>query len=73
MSQVGFQPTTPTLERGKTVHALDRAATLIGATFISILKVCILPTERTCVFRMDFIPQHRYLVGLCSGDAICFL
>jgi hypothetical protein len=30
MSQVGFEPTIPVFERAKTVHALDRAATVIG-------------------------------------------
>jgi hypothetical protein len=30
MTWVGFEPTIPVLERAKTVHALDRAATLIG-------------------------------------------
>jgi hypothetical protein len=30
MSLVGFEPTIPVLERAKTIHALDRAATLIG-------------------------------------------
>jgi hypothetical protein len=30
MSQVGFDPTIPTFERAKTVHALDRAATVVG-------------------------------------------
>jgi hypothetical protein len=30
MPQVGFEPTSPVLERAKTVHALDRAATVIG-------------------------------------------
>jgi hypothetical protein len=30
MPQVGFEPTMPVFERAKTVHALDRAATLIG-------------------------------------------
>jgi hypothetical protein len=28
---VGFEPTIPAFERAKTVHALDRAATVIGA------------------------------------------
>jgi hypothetical protein len=32
MPRVGFELTTPVFERGKTVHALDRAATVIGAT-----------------------------------------
>jgi hypothetical protein len=31
MSRVGFQPTIPAFERAKKVHALDRAATVIGA------------------------------------------
>jgi hypothetical protein len=30
MSQVGFEPTIPVFERAKTVHALDRAAIVIG-------------------------------------------
>jgi hypothetical protein len=30
MPQVGFEPTTPVFERAKTVHALDRVATVIG-------------------------------------------
>jgi hypothetical protein len=27
---MGFEPTIPALERAKTVHVLDRAATVIG-------------------------------------------
>jgi hypothetical protein len=30
MPRVGFEPTTPVLERAKMLHALDRAATVIG-------------------------------------------
>jgi hypothetical protein len=30
MTRVGFEPTIPELEREKTVHALDRGATVIG-------------------------------------------
>jgi hypothetical protein len=30
MPQVRFEPTIPVLERAKTVHASDRAATVIG-------------------------------------------
>jgi hypothetical protein len=29
MPRVGFEPTVPVFERAKTVHALDRAATVI--------------------------------------------
>jgi hypothetical protein len=34
MPWVGFKPTTPSFERTKTVHALDRAATVIRITFM---------------------------------------
>jgi hypothetical protein len=30
MSRVGFKPMIPVLEQAKTVHALDRVATVIG-------------------------------------------
>jgi hypothetical protein len=30
MPRVGFEPTIPAFERAKTVHSLDRAATVIG-------------------------------------------
>jgi hypothetical protein len=32
MPQVGFEPTIPVFVRAKTVHILDRAATVIGVT-----------------------------------------
>jgi hypothetical protein len=31
MPRVGFEPTIPVFERPKTIHALDRAATVIGS------------------------------------------
>jgi hypothetical protein len=34
MPRVGFEPTIPTFERAKAVHALDRAATVIGDTSV---------------------------------------
>jgi hypothetical protein len=33
MPSMGFEPTISVLERAKTVHALDRAATVIGIMF----------------------------------------
>jgi hypothetical protein len=30
MPRVGFEPTIPVFERAKTVHALDRSATVVG-------------------------------------------
>jgi hypothetical protein len=35
MPGVGFKPTTPVFEWAKTVHALDRAATVFGAQLIT--------------------------------------
>jgi hypothetical protein len=32
MSRLGFEPTIPEFEPAKTVHALDRVATVIGRT-----------------------------------------
>jgi hypothetical protein len=34
MPQVRFKPTIPVFERAKTVHDLDRAATVIGCSFV---------------------------------------
>jgi hypothetical protein len=39
MPRVGFEPTTPMLERVKIVHAADRVATVIGVLAISYLKL----------------------------------
>jgi hypothetical protein len=36
---VGFEPTIPAFEQAKTVHALDRASTVIGPEKASYLKV----------------------------------
>jgi hypothetical protein len=33
MPRVGYEPTIPVFKRAKTVHALDRAATVIGGRF----------------------------------------
>jgi hypothetical protein len=35
MSRVGFEPTIPVFERAETVHASERAATVIGTEIIS--------------------------------------
>jgi hypothetical protein len=33
--RVGFEPTIPAFERAKTVHALDRVATVIGSKHVA--------------------------------------
>jgi hypothetical protein len=40
MPSVGIEPTIPAFERAKTVHALDRAATVIGGGMAKLLKLC---------------------------------
>jgi hypothetical protein len=39
MPRVGFEPTIPVFEREKTVHALDRAATVIGSFNIYVREI----------------------------------
>jgi hypothetical protein len=51
----------------------------VCTTCFNTLKLCILPTQCICVFRMvvtinsDFYPKQHQPVGLCSGDVMCFL
>jgi hypothetical protein len=40
MPRVGFEPTAPVFERAKTVHALDRAATVISTRSCYDTKFC---------------------------------
>jgi hypothetical protein len=51
MSSVGFEPTIPAFERAKTVHALDRAATVIG-------PVNCLPTKTSYVILLLLCVPH---------------
>jgi hypothetical protein len=39
MPRVGFEPTIPVFEGAKTVHALDRAVTVIGFNFNLVLQI----------------------------------
>jgi hypothetical protein len=51
MPPVEFEPTIPTFERAKTVHALDRATTLIGI-FTNLLPQ---NTDLSIRIKADFI------------------
>jgi hypothetical protein len=42
MPRVGIEPTIPAFERAKTVHASDRAATVIGGSSYSLCKYLII-------------------------------
>jgi hypothetical protein len=39
MPRVGFEPTNPVFERAKTVHALDRAAAVIGRSLRYLVRI----------------------------------
>jgi hypothetical protein len=39
MPEVGFEPTIPVFERAKTVHALDRATTVIGIMDLNVFQI----------------------------------
>jgi hypothetical protein len=47
MPQVGFEPTIPVFERAKTVHALERAATVIGICSTYMPYICIMQTMKS--------------------------
>jgi hypothetical protein len=57
MPWVEFEPTIPVFERAKTVHALDREATVIGMLL-------------RCSTYCDALPESRNIGG-CISD--CFL
>jgi hypothetical protein len=59
MPRVGFEPAIPVFERAKTVHALDRAATVIGITLA-------LPRRKHCV------AIAKTPVNAVSGNNPCF-
>jgi hypothetical protein len=71
---VGFEPTIPVFEQAKTVHVLDRAATVIGCTrntFLLLLLLCNLcshtPSLQQAITLLSFLLQHViYSTSLCS-------
>jgi hypothetical protein len=56
MPQVGFEPTIPVFEWAKTVHALDRAATVIGCTVFITNKYITVWTQIHQFSRLFSIP-----------------
>jgi hypothetical protein len=67
--QVGFEPTIPMFERAKTVHALDRATTVIGSLKPSrIIVVLSLGAQSTCTMRKTYSSAYPFscLVALIA-------
>jgi hypothetical protein len=67
MPQVGFEPTIPVFKRAKTVHALDRAPTVIG---IQVYIVCVCVCVCVCVF---FFFSLINVTFYCVSMAVCLL
>jgi hypothetical protein len=54
MPGVGFEPTIPVFERAKTVHALDRAATVIGGFLVFCHR-----NLNLFVIKKQFLQKHK--------------
>jgi hypothetical protein len=55
MPWVGFEPTIPEFERAKTVHALERAATVIGT------KATTLEKQNSITVSSRFLHHSKYI------------
>jgi hypothetical protein len=62
MPQVKFEPTIPASERAKTVHALDRAAAVIGYQ----ARLAELFTNET--IKYDYLFPYKHSTGLSSSS-----
>jgi hypothetical protein len=59
MPQVEIQPTIPMFERARTIHALDRAATVIGLTSILYFQWFFQPIQGPGLLISSIIIFHR--------------
>jgi hypothetical protein len=69
MSRVGFQPTIQAFEQAKTVHVLDRTATVVGKTRLRQIEIlCILfSTHNVQHLTFNKFPgTHKLFAGLCT-------
>jgi hypothetical protein len=48
MTWVGFEHTVPASERAKTVHALDRSATVTGIVTLTDYYILVMMFEKIC-------------------------
>jgi hypothetical protein len=76
MPRVGFELTTPVFDRAKMVHALDRAATVIGCRgtvsykfIITFYIFFVRNTWNQCIIGLSCLSKrmfHRHLLGVFS-------
>jgi hypothetical protein len=69
MPQVGFKPMIPIFERAKTVHALDRVATVIGSWELYFFKYFKILSYLVIWFLIT-ISSHINLLPSTSTDSI---
>jgi hypothetical protein len=77
MLPVGFEPTILVLERAKTVHALDRAGTVIGSASSTTAKNCtqvknMLHANYLQIFLITCSPSYLS-VYLTHVSLLCFI
>jgi hypothetical protein len=74
MHLVGFEPTMPVFERAKTVHALDRASSVLGNHTRSFLKVFspYIKSVQACQSEYRKIVGNRsYTLGATASVKLC--
>jgi hypothetical protein len=72
MSRVGLEPTTPVFERVKTVHASDRAATVIGSYSYVVVYFMILPMSEKIYFRIIGILEDNKLEWIWKEVVVAY-
>jgi hypothetical protein len=58
MSQVGFETTNLVFELAKTVHALDRAASVMGTSGIYVCGNIVMNSANNLSTKLSHTPQH---------------
>jgi hypothetical protein len=74
MPRMGFEPTNPAFKRWKTVHALDRAATVIGSEVFTavIIRVLVLGLLRRVILLTVTDVSEEHAISIFRYD-VCRL
>jgi hypothetical protein len=68
MPRLGFEPTIAVIERAKTVHALDRAVTVIGKVEFSSAKYRTPNIEHGCLLLVNFSVDEGHIIEAMDED-----
>jgi hypothetical protein len=72
MPQVGFESTIPVFGRAKTIHALDRAATVIGYSFIHENNITITQVKIQVGLEETVQTRIREVLNSSLGQVTCY-